>query len=375
MLAHGPHTETQMTNKSISVLTTLYNHADFIQATLASALRQTLAPDEIIVIDDASTDRSVKAAAEVTHPSIHLYAETVNLGGPNTMKGLSLCRGELIAILNSDDTWHDDKLRRQAAHLDEHPGCGAVFTHVRVMDEHGEPWKEGTSRHQSVFQVANRDRHKWLRHLFLKGNAFCASSALVRRECFDKLGPLDGRYAQLQDFDMWLRVLIAGYDVHVVQEKLTNYRVMRNGSNMSAGKPAARALYAFEYAKILRHFWQIESLEELSTIFPELPISRDANDSLILFYLAMLASRQPSIHHRLFALETMSQWGGNLEAMHLAHQCHGFTHAKYRDFLAAGPIAEMLERSLRGRIQAMASRVLPFHLQQRLKAYLLGGDG
>lgn len=359
-----------MTSK-ISVLTTLFNHERFIKNALQSALAQTLPPSEIIVLDDASTDNSLKAAHSVSHPAIQVLSEKCNLGGPNTMKGLNACKGDLIAILNSDDVWAANKLEKQFIHLASSPQAGAIFTHIRTIDETNTPWISNSHRYQQVFDVHNRSRYEWLRHFFLVGNPFCASSALIRKECFDRLGPLDGSYIQLQDLDMWIRIAIAGYDLHVIEEPLTYYRVMRNGSNMSSDHSGTRATNSFEYAKTLRNYWKL-TLQELISVFPELNVADRADDSMTLFYLAQYAAKQPSLHHRLFALETMSKWGGNLEAMRLAYECHGFDFSEYRNFFTRGPFRHLLRLSIRHQINSLAMRILPYALYQRVKIQIMG---
>lgn len=353
----------------ISVLTTLFNHERFIRTTLESALAQTLAPTEIIVLDDASTDGSLAAAREIKDLAIRVLSSPVNLGGANTMKALAACSGDLVAILNSDDLWAPDKLEKQQAHLASSPRTGVVFTHVTTIDEHSNPWSsDGRSRKPFAFR--NRSRHDWLRHLFLNGNPFCASSALVRKECFERLGPFDGSYIQLQDMDMWIRAAVAGYDLHVVEQPLTHYRIMRDGSNMSFGDSGNRAANTFEYARTLRNYWQLESLDELLRVFPEIRVADKADDSLMLFYLARYAVELPSIHHRLFALETMARWGGNLDAMSLAHTYHGFGFREYREFFTRGPVRDMLRLNLRHQLNSVAMKVLPNSLLQWLKGQI-----
>jgi glycosyltransferase involved in cell wall biosynthesis len=355
----------------ISVLTTLFNHEGFIKDTLQSALIQTLAPSEIVVLDDASTDNSLKAARSVSHPVIQVLSEKYNLGGPNTTKGLAACKGDLIAILNSDDVWAPEKLEKQFSHLTSSPQTGVVFTHIRTIDEYGVQWTGNSHRHQHVFDVQNRSRFEWLKHFFLVGNPFCASSALIRKECFDSLGLLDGSYIQLQDLDMWVRVAIAGYDLHIVEEPLTYYRVMKDGSNMSSGLSGTRATNSFEYAKTLRNFWRLTSLQELIRIFPELNVADRADDSLTLFYLAQYAAKQPSLHHRLFALETMSKWGGDREAMSLAYECHGFDFSQYRNFFARGPIRSLLRLSIRHQMNSLAMKILPYAVYEKVKTQVM----
>jgi hypothetical protein len=203
------------------------------------------------------------------------------------------------------------------------------------------------------------------------GNPFCASSAIIRKECFDRLGPLNGSYIQLQDLDMWVRVAISGYELHIIEEPLTYYRVMKNGSNMSAGHSGTRATNSFEYAKILRNYWRLTSLKELIRVFPEISVADKADDSLTLFYLAQYSAKQPTVHHRLFALETMSKWGGGCEAMSLAYECHGFDFSQYRSFFARGPIRHLLRFSIRDQMNGLAMRILPFTVYEKIKTQIL----
>lgn len=356
-----------MASSTVSVFTTLYNHEKFIECTLHSALNQTLPPLEIIVIDDASADNSVRVARTIDNPLIHIFDEKYNLGGANTVKGVGLCKGDFIAILNSDDAWEKEKLEKQLQIMTAFPNTGAVFTHIKAIDENGAPWDNDSHRIQHTFNSQNRTRHEWLRYLFLEGNPFCASSALIRRQCFDRSESLNGSYIQLQDLDTWIRLAIAGYDLHVIEEPLTYYRVMRHGTNMSTGSTGARATNSFEYAKTLRHFWKLSSLHELVCVFPEIKIHERADDSLILYYLAQFAAKLPGLHHRLFALETMAAWGGNPEAMRLAHECHKFDFPQYRNFLATGPIRQMLNFSIRHQLNRIAMILMPYAAYQRGK--------
>jgi glycosyltransferase involved in cell wall biosynthesis len=356
-----------MAGLTVSVFTTLYNHEKLIEDALQSALNQTLSPSEIIVIDDASTDDSIRVARAINHPLIHIFEEKYNLGGANTVKGIGLCKGDFIAILNSDDAWENEKLEKQYQLMSAFPNAGAVFTHIKAIDENDTQWNCDSHQLQDTFNIQNRTRHEWLRHLFLEGNPFCASSALIRRQCFDVSGGVNGSYVQLQDLDMWIRLAIAGYDLHVIEEPLTYYRVMRNGTNLSVGNAGARATNSFEYAKTLRHFWKLLSLDELMCVFPEIEVHDRADNSLILFYLAKFASRLPGLHHCLFALETMSVWGGNLEAMRLARECHGFDFSQYRKFFGTGPVRQMLNLSIRHQLNSLALNVMPSAAYQRVK--------
>lgn len=351
----------------ISVLTTLYNHDRYIHATIMSALRQTTPPDEIIVIDDASTDNSVSVASTISHPCIHLIRQPNNLGGATTMKGLLACKGDYVAILNSDDYWDSHKLRRQLDYMLAHPTCGAVFTRVTLVDEEGHHFGRNSHPLQSIFLADNRNRTSWLRYMFSNSNPFCASSALIRKDCLNRLGPLDGRYMQLQDLEMWLRIAINGYDLHILEDNLTYYRVAKNSANMSTNTRTNRLINAYEYTKLLRHFWRVRTLKELSSIFQEITVHNSANDLLALFYLAWFASSQGTVHHLQFAVDTMFEWGANESAMNMAYNCHGFSHADYRKFIAQNPLASIDERTLSRRLKSLAREIIPHRIYHTLR--------
>jgi glycosyltransferase involved in cell wall biosynthesis len=349
------------------VLTTLYNHDRYIHETITSALSQTTPPYEIIVIDDASTDNSVSVASGISHPCIQLIRQLNNLGGATTMKGLVACKGDFIAILNSDDYWDSHKLQRQLDYMLTHPTCGAVFTRVMLVDEEGRHFRKNSHPLQSIFLTENRNRTSWLRHIFSNANPFCASSVLIRKDCLNKVGPLDGRYIQLQDLEMWLRIAINGYDLHILDEELTYYRVAKNRANMSTNTRTNRLINAYEYTKLLRHFWQVRTLKELSGIFPEIEIHSNANNLLALFYLALFTSSQGSVHHLQFAVDTMFEWGANESAMNMAYSCHGFSHADYRKFIAQNPLASIDERNLSRRLKSLTREIIPYRFYHILR--------
>ncbi|HZR02054.1 MAG TPA: glycosyltransferase [Burkholderiales bacterium] len=361
--------------EAISVLVTLYNHQNYIQEAIESALEQTLPPYEVIVIDDHSSDRSLEVVKRIKHPALRILAEPYNLGGQTTVKGVRNCRGDYVAILNSDDVWDSHKLERQMLHLRKHPGCGAVFTHSVLIDEHGGRWRDGSHHLQQVFQVKNRSRPEWLRYFFDNGNAFCASSAMIRAECFRRLGPLDGRYIQLQDFEMWVRIAASGYDLHIVPEPLTYYRVARKGTNLSSSTRPVRIRQTYEYALLLRNLWRIRGIAELMEVFPEEALLSRADDTLFKFCLAMIAGRRPSAHHRQFAVDCMFDAAGEQGCMALAAERFGFTHKAYREFMARNPIGLFAENSfMRSAAMFLATRAPPWLVQNatRAKRQLLG---
>jgi glycosyltransferase involved in cell wall biosynthesis len=344
-------------NGAISVLTTLYNHEHYIGEALRSAVTQTRPPHEIVVIDDASTDGSVERVKRLAYPQVRLIEQPRNLGGATTMAGLAACRGEYVAILNSDDAWMPEKLERQAAWLEAHPECGAVFTHVELVDEEGRAWPAGEHQLEALFRAPNRSRTQWLRHFFDHGNALCASSALVRRACFERLGPLQGCYTQLQDLEAWLRLAVAGFDLHVLEDKLTRYRVARARRNMSSTSWPVRSRELYEYPVLLRNYWKLDSAT-LRVVFPEVP-QDDGGDRLVRFHLARGAAARGTLHHRQFAVDSLFEFARDPEAVALAGELFGFSHREYRDVVAGHPLGTAVEAAAWRRFKFFVASRLP----------------
>lgn len=129
----------------VSILVPSYNHGRFLERTLTSAIEQTFPDWELLLFDDRSSDDSVAIAQRIaaTDPRIRVELNSENLGAYGTeQRALEAASGDLIAILNSDDFWHPEKLRRQVAALDARPDASCAFVLGWMSDEHGNPITE-----------------------------------------------------------------------------------------------------------------------------------------------------------------------------------------------------------------------------------------
>src|SRR5262249_19265928 len=94
----------------ISTVITLYNLEKYIDDAIQSVLRQTRQPDEIIVVDDSSTDGSADIVAKYGNRVIYIKQEK-NIGAlRNTLSGLKAATGDIVAFLDGDDVWMPEKL-------------------------------------------------------------------------------------------------------------------------------------------------------------------------------------------------------------------------------------------------------------------------
>jgi glycosyltransferase involved in cell wall biosynthesis len=288
----------------VSVVIKSYNHATFVAQSIQSILDQSFQDFEIVVTDDASNDGTPDVIRSFADPRINLQVFPKNRGISAAMNAtLARARGELIAILNSDDYALPGRLERQVAFLDANPDIAAVFTMPMAVDENGAPTAPFFDFRRAL-ELADFSRRSWLRQFYFFGNVLCAPSAMIRRATYASCGEYDLRMTNVQDLDMWVR-LAARAPIHVMSDELTAFRVRDNNQNMSAPRLDTELRSQFEFAHILKRFrtLPLEVLEE--TFAQDLSERKIDSSTAHHIWLAELALTVPSPAHRLFALETL----------------------------------------------------------------------
>ena len=282
----------------VSVVVASYNHAPFVQACLKSVLAQEVQALEIVVTDDGSTDGTPEQVAALGDARIALKVFPQNRGACAALNdAIARSRGSLIAVLNSDDLFHPGKLKRQLAFLQQNPQIGAVFGWPAFINEQGDPFFDPSHKDHAVFHAHNRSRHQWLRHFFDQGNALCHPTVLIRREVYDAVGLYDPRLAQVPDLDMWMRVCTR-FDIHVLPEPLTAFRIRDRQQNASAARPQVVVRDAWERARILQHYLHLAP-QDAQLVFPEFAGQSGAYAEK----LARHALAQPYPFYHRFALD------------------------------------------------------------------------
>ena len=145
-------------------------------------------------------------------------------------------------------------------------------------------------------------RRSWLRQFFFTGNCLCAPTAMIRREAYEAAGAYDRRLTNLQDLDMWIRMLIAGHAIHVLPEPLTAFRIRANHANMSAPRPDTRLRTQIETGRILRRFAGFDAMlfdEVFGDATADTPVPRGSPAQRV----AALALRDARLEYQSFALD------------------------------------------------------------------------
>jgi glycosyltransferase involved in cell wall biosynthesis len=214
----------------VSVLLTCYNHLPYLKVALDGVYNQTFQDFEILALDDGSTDGTREfLLEEESKGKLKCVFNAQNLGTYATLNvGLERSSGELIAILNDDDIWANEKLEKQLALMDSDAKIGLVHCGGWFIGDDGKKLADPSPLGFEYPSTPTGD----ILGLEILYNHIITSSVLVRKKCFAECGPFDSAYFGSGDWQMWLRIC-QGFEVGYVDEPLCFYRVHQtNASHM-----------------------------------------------------------------------------------------------------------------------------------------------
>jgi glycosyltransferase involved in cell wall biosynthesis len=206
------------------VIPTFDREARMLGAAIESVLAQDIPSLEVIVVDDGSATSAAQVVERYGDPVFFHEKENGGIASARNA-GVGLCRGDLLAFLDSDDLWEPDKLARQIDALRSDSGLEAVFGQAEQF-------------YDAEVDDAFKRRHPIKKRIV---DAWLSSAMLIRREAFDRIGIFAEDRSISPDVDWFLRATEAGLRVamlpHVVYRRrihATNHSV----TNSSAGNRA-----------------------------------------------------------------------------------------------------------------------------------------
>ncbi len=270
----------------ISVIIPAYNAENFIAKTLLSVLSQTYQNIEILVVNDGSTDTTAEIVTSFTQKDSRVILLQQSNTGVAAARNLAIAkaRGEYIAPIDADDIWYPQNLEKQVESLiKSEPSVGVVYSWSLDINEK-DLLTGGFYNSTIEGQV-----YKALVYKYFIGNA---SSSLIRRICFEKVGgyncQLKAQSAQgCEDWELHLRIA-EHYQFKVVPEFLVGYRQIP--SSMSCNYAAMAKSHSLIMADV-RHS------------HPEIPASiYHWSSSNFYIYLAVKSNRSSNHRSTLFWL-------------------------------------------------------------------------
>jgi glycosyltransferase involved in cell wall biosynthesis len=177
----------------VSIVTPSLNQAQTIAHTLRSVREQTHANTEHIVVDGGSTDGTLDILREAETSSGLRWTSGPDSGMYDAInKGLSQSQGQILAYLNTDDSYFPWTVETAVEALRAHPDAGFVFGDLLVL------WQDGNLQ---------LDFHSPFRLAYLRRHAFLAQpTVFFRRSVWEQVGPFDDSLQLLGDLEYWMRI-------------------------------------------------------------------------------------------------------------------------------------------------------------------------
>jgi glycosyltransferase involved in cell wall biosynthesis/CheY-like chemotaxis protein len=242
---------------SVAAIIPCFNSAQFVGDAIRSALAQTYPRLEVVVVDDGSTD-GLTDALQAFRDRIKLVIQPHQGVSAARNRGITETDAELIALLDADDRWHPDKIRRQVAVLASRPDCCLVYTARHLVDRTGATVREGTTWYPLPPEPVQGECLVEL----VRANRLMASSVLFRRAALGTAW-FDERLAACEDWDLWLR-LAEQQQFAYLDEPLTDIRVHDRNTQLDANQMYETSLQVREL--VVRRRQRREAIVEARAI-------------------------------------------------------------------------------------------------------------
>ncbi len=244
------HTGTADPEPRVSVVIPCHNSLRWLPETMRTVLDQSFDDFEVVLVDDGGDDDLDAWARTLRDHRVRVVRQDNAGVSAARNRGIAESRGELVALLDSDDLWFPHTLEAMLRRYDEAvgdteahrgPPVGLVYGWYQVADEHGTP----------VGRVEAYEAEGQAWEEFVTANPVGPSATLVPRSVYADLGGFEENRERfpidVEDWDMWIRLVAAGYSVAVVRDVLYLYR--RHDENSSMAVDSLDAAYRNLLAK------------------------------------------------------------------------------------------------------------------------------
>lgn len=212
-----------MSRPLVSIVTPSYNQARYLEATLRSVLDQDYPHIEYIVVDGGSTDGSVGILEKYASRLAWWVSEKDQGQTDAVNKGFARARGEILAWINSDDTYEPGAVAAAVSFLRDRPEVGLVYGDAYYIDEDG--------RVIGRFPAAQTDYHR-LRRGYVH---VPQQAAFFRADLWRQVGPLDPSFYFAMDYDLWVRIAARTPLQYLPGQTWANFRLHGDSKTLASG--------------------------------------------------------------------------------------------------------------------------------------------
>ena len=206
----------------VSIVTPSFNQAPYLEETIRSVLEQDYPRIEYMIVDGGSTDRSI-SIIEKYADKLAWWVSEVDRGQTDAInKGFGRANGQILAWINSDDTYQLGAVSAAVKYLQEHPEVGMVYADCNFIDEGGHVIGK--------FGAAQTD-YKRLRQGYVH---IPQQTMLFRAGLWHALGPLDPSFYFAMDYDLWVRIAAHTEIKYLPGQTWANFRIHTSGKTIAA---------------------------------------------------------------------------------------------------------------------------------------------
>ena len=208
----------------ISVVIPAYNAEKHIARAIDSVLAQTRPADEVIVVDDGSTDATAEVVRSYGDKVIFLQQENAGVSVARNA-AIEAATGDWIAFLDADDEWLPEKLMLQTEHLAKHPDLKWSFTNISWDKEKRGAVKPTHPIHRLNTILADTEYFEDYLDAYTQGFFASTITLMIHRSVFDSVGVFEPGMKRAQDTDLWFRIAYQYPKIGYLPEPLAIYHL------------------------------------------------------------------------------------------------------------------------------------------------------
>ncbi|HSQ39490.1 MAG TPA: glycosyltransferase family 2 protein [Anaerolineales bacterium] len=207
---------------TVSVVTPSFNQARYLEATVQSVLGQDYPRIEYIIVDAGSTDGSVDIIKKYADKLAWWVSEKDRGQTDAINKGFARATGDILAWINSDDTYEPRAVGQAVKYLIEHPEVGMVYADCNYINEEGSVIGKFPAAQTDLVRLRRGYVHIPQQTMFF------------RADLWKQLGPLDPSFYFAMDYDLWTRIAAHAELKYIAGQTWANFRIHTSGKTITA---------------------------------------------------------------------------------------------------------------------------------------------
>ncbi|HKO79454.1 MAG TPA: glycosyltransferase family A protein [Chitinophagaceae bacterium] len=227
-------------NPLVSVIIPVFNDGIYLAESVKSALEQTYANIEILVVNDGSTDEfTLSVLRNIEQAKVRvIHKENGHLSSARNA-GIQQAKGEFILTLDADDKFHKKFLELALPNFKD-ANIGVVSCYVKAFGDRSYKWKP---RGGNALNFLFRNE--------------CCGNSLFRRKVWEEAGGFDEQMKSgYEDWEFWIRVTKSGWVVKVLRQYLFNYRITAKSMLLSSSEPKRREIVSYIVNKHKEYYYE-----------------------------------------------------------------------------------------------------------------------